>query len=422
MRIGVAVKDTKPTAGGAFTLETTIINGLEKNNQGHEFIILNLSHSESRQLPSIACYDVNQMFNEVGSISNVKKLVVKTRDVLLPAKLATSITRMVKKVVGFISREDSDDTQIVPLSALDKAAKYLELDVIWYIGIHFSEVSIPFFFTVYDLAHRIHPWFPEVSTEGWRWAQRERLFNNVLPRASKIITGTNIGKMEIETFYNVFSENIEIVPYPVPTLGDKSTANDYVDVKAKYKLPERFFLYPAQFWAHKNHINLLMAINWVRSHANKEINLVLVGADQGNREHVEKAIKKYGLESQVNILGFIPEGDLLALYKRATGLSFVSYFGPDNLPPLEAFANSCPVIAANIPGASEQLQDAAIFVDPNDPESIGKALIRVDEDSELCSSLINNGIEIVKHKTIEIYLDQMLTIFNKFERVKRNWK
>jgi glycosyltransferase involved in cell wall biosynthesis len=49
---------------------------------------------------------------------------------------------------------------------------------------------------------------------------------------------------------------------------------------------------------------------------------------------------------------------------------FLSYFGPDNFPPLEAFVLGCPVIAADVPGAREQIGEAALLFDPSNPSDI----------------------------------------------------
>ena len=57
--------------------------------------------------------------------------------------------------------------------------------------------------------------------------------------------------------------------------------------------------------------------------------------------------------------------ELIALYRHALALTFVSYFGPDNLPPLEAFALGCPVITSAIEGVDEQLGNAALYVNPD---------------------------------------------------------
>ena len=72
-------------------------------------------------------------------------------------------------------------------------------------------VSIPFITTVWDLEHRKRPYFPEVSRTGWLWADRERHYQTVLPRASFVITGTTTGKDEVVRYYGINPENVKVI-------------------------------------------------------------------------------------------------------------------------------------------------------------------------------------------------------------------
>ena len=83
--------------------------------------------------------------------------------------------------------------------------------------------------------------------------------------------------------------------------------------------------------------------------------------------------------------------DLVSLYQRATALVFPSLFGPENFPPLEAFALECPVVAGRIPGAEEQMGEAAILVDPTNHELWSDAVVSILQDRELRATLIARG-------------------------------
>ena len=54
--------------------------------------------------------------------------------------------------------------------------------------------------------------------------------------------------------------------------------------------------------------------------------------------------KKNNMEKQVKYLGYIDKKEITALYKASIALSMPTYFGPTNIPPLEAFKNSVPVL------------------------------------------------------------------------------
>ena len=110
---------------------------------------------------------------------------------------------------------------------------------------------------------------------------------------------------------------------------------------------------------------------------------MFVGADHGNLAHVKATVDRLGLADRVHFLGFVPREDLIDLYRQAFALSYVTFFGPENLPPLEAFALGCPVIASEVSGAREQLEDAVLFVDPTSPEQMAEAVVRLASEEGL---------------------------------------
>jgi glycosyltransferase involved in cell wall biosynthesis len=189
----------------------------------------------------------------------------------------------------------------------------------------------------------------------------------------------------------------------------------------KYNLPSTYFFYPAQFWPHKNHFALLKALKILDEKYHIDVALVLTGSDKGNAGYVASLIKELGLRNKVHILGFIPQVDLACLYQFALALVFPSYFGPDNLPPLEAFALGCPVIASDVPGASEQLGEAALLVKPNDINHIALAMKRVYEDADLRHELAQKGLARGKAWTTDDYVSRMLLLLDDFEPVRNCW-
>ena len=73
---------------------------------------------------------------------------------------------------------------------------------------------MPYVATVWDLQHRQQPFFPEVLALEGAWEPRERAYRSSLPRASRIITGTQTGKNEIVACYGVVPDNVFVVPLP----------------------------------------------------------------------------------------------------------------------------------------------------------------------------------------------------------------
>jgi glycosyltransferase involved in cell wall biosynthesis len=210
------------------------------------------------------------------------------------------------------------------------------------------------------------------------------------------------------------------MPHPTPRVADIAVET-VPSVRQKYGISGDYLFYPAQFWAHKNHVNLLMALELLKSRFDRPLALVLVGADHGNLSHVKAAAQRLGVADRVHFLGFIARADLIELYHQAFALSYVTFFGPENLPPLEAFALGCPVVASEVSGAREQLQDAALFVDPTSPEQIAQAVLRLACEEGLRGNLIDAGRKIARARTPQGFVADALAFLDRFEAVRRCW-
>jgi glycosyltransferase involved in cell wall biosynthesis len=123
----------------------------------------------------------------------------------------------------------------------------------------------------------------------------------------------------------------------------------------------------------------------------------------------------------VHFLGFVERNVLVTLYRQALALTYVSWCGPENMPPLEAFALGCPVIATRIPGAEEQLGDAALFCEPGDPASISEAIANVQGDAELRARLVDAGRIRARRFSPADYVGGALKFLDEFSAVRRCW-
>jgi glycosyltransferase involved in cell wall biosynthesis len=395
VRIGVVTGSSSPVAGGGFTFTRAVVDAIKACSSGHEFIIWD---------PEVLERDVRRQWRE---------LVKRAGDIVGAGRLIRSTARRIRSVqIIFAAGE---------VSPLEQFIRDSDIDVVWFLIPGNVPVSVPYIATVWDLQHRRQPVFPEVTITGWIWEAREHTYRLSLPRAARIITGTQAGKDEIVAFYGVSPQNIVVVPMPVAAAELPRDDDSRIDVRAKYGLKRDFFLYPAQFWPHKNHVNLLLALDLLKRDAGVELDLVLTGSDKGNLNHVSETVAALGLTSQVHILGFVPKADLCGLYREAVSLAYASFFGPDNIPPLEAFALGCPVVAARVPGSEEQLGDAALLFDPADPADIARAILTVQRDRRLRAELIRRGKEVASARSPRAYVEQICRILDDFVAIRRCW-
>jgi len=305
---------------------------------------------------------------------------------------------------------------------LERLARKRGVQFMWFVGGGaYDALDIPYMATVWDLQHRTHPWFPEVS-HGGRWDYREVTQSRFLQRASHVITGTEIGRDQLGWYYQVPAERISVLPHPAPTAADIERVSEPISAKVAGLKNDTFLLYPAQFWSHKNHVNLLLGLKVLREKFGHTPRLALTGSDKGNADYVRRQVDQLGLANQVAMLGFVSGSDLAYLYQHAKALVYVSWSGPENLPPLEAFSYGCPVINADFPGAREQLGSGALYVDPSDPEAIARGIQAILENGSLREQLVENGRERAMRWTTADYVERVFAILNSFEPVRRAWE
>lgn len=307
-------------------------------------------------------------------------------------------------------------------SPLAGAAAKAGVEFMCFFGPGAEPLDVPYLTVVWDLQHRLQPWFPEVSAAGI-WEAREASHATILRRASVIIAGTKVGQGEIEHLYQIPAARIRLLPHPTPRMAlDPSSVGGGRDVLLKYNLREGYLFYPAQFWAHKNHAGLLLAVHRLREQYQIDLQVVFVGSEQGNQSYVKRLAAQLGLSARVRFLGFVEREDIVALYRGALALTYMTFFGPENLPPLEAFGLGCPVVASDVPGAREQLGDAAVLVDPRSPEDIAIAIKSVAEDAVLRQTLIQRGFERAARWTASDFAKGLFSILDEFEPVRRCWE
>ncbi len=290
-------------------------------------------------------------------------------------------------------------------------AKSRKIDLMVYpapIAISF-EIGIPYIIAVHDLQHRLHPEFPEVSAYG-EWSRREYLFRNCSRRAAAVLVESETGKNDVLRFYEVKKDNVHSLPYVAPFYLTNTKGSDVVK---KYGLPVRYVFYPAQFWTHKNHVKLIEALALIKNGKGIEIPIVLVGTKRNAYHKTMKRVAELGIDKQIIYLGYVSDEDMVGLYQKAQALVMPTFFGPSNIPQLEAFLFGCPVITSDVPGIDEQVGDAAILVNPGSVESIADAIERIWNNEELRQDLIRKGHERIASWTPEHFFMAFQTIFLK---------
>ena len=253
------------------------------------------------------------------------------------------------------------------------------------------ETGVPYVMAIHDLQHRLQPEFPEVSANG-EWESREYYLRNGARYATLLLADSEVGKEDILNFYGPYGvtpDQVKVLPYlPASCLAVDVSESEQQRVQTTYRLPDRYLFYPAQFWPHKNHSRIVQALGLLKQEHRLKIPVVFCGSYTGEiRERafheVMSLSSQLGIEDQLHHLGYIPDEDMSGIYARAVALVMPTFFGPTNIPILEAWAFGCPVLTSDIRGIREQVGDAAVLVNPRSVEAIADGIYRIWTDENL---------------------------------------
>ena len=274
--------------------------------------------------------------------------------------------------------------------------------------------------TLWDLCHREMPEFPEVRNFNNFFIRENNCRNNYGLAYINITDSESLSDLASKC-YGVDRSRFLAMPFsPTPYLSEGIAVKE-ADILTLYNLKKGYFYYPAQFWAHKNHIRILQALLILRKSNKWTPHVVFSGKDYGNLNYIKRFIKENQLEHQVSILGFVPGEHLQQLYKNSQAIVMPTYFGPTNLPPLEAFLLGKPLIYSS--HLREQVGDAALLIDPDSAIELASAM-RKCMKSEISNKLIKAGFKRLeqlasKRNNAE---KKLCSLLEKFSARRESWK
>ena len=255
-------------------------------------------------------------------------------------------------------------------------------------GANINDKSIT---TIHDLMHRYETSFSEYNIKEFK--KREINYKRITRFSSKILVDSKIGKKHVLDNYRCKSNKVFILPFTSPKYLKYSKV---INIYKKYNIPNKnFIFYPAQFWEHKNHLNLIKAFKIIKD-KKKNLILILVGKEKNNLQNVKAEIKKHKLEKDIFILGYIDQEDIFTFYKKTSVVSFVSFAGPTNIPPIEAMSLGAPLICSKAYGMQEQVGNGGILIDPHSHIDIASKILEILNKNNLKKKLIKRGHEQYK--------------------------
>jgi len=309
------------------------------------------------------------------------------------------------------------------VGAFEKKLLSHNCDLVYFVtpsGYSASLQRLNFIATVWDTCHRDMPEFPEVRDFN-QFFLRDRSNQNYLSPAVIVLVDSASSADSISFRYGVDRARLLPMPFSFSPFLDLELSKSKDEVLAKHNLCEGYLFYPAQFWAHKNHIRILEAILLLnKGGMQHQHTVVFSGGDKGNKEYIENFVEQNNIGNQVRFLGFVPEDEIRGLYEGCQAVIMPTYFGPTNVPPFEAWILGKPLIYSM--QFSGQVKNSAVLVDPDDALQLSSAITNC-MDEKFCEKLVKAG----KLRLVELSDErkeaesELLSRLFKFEKRLRCW-
>lgn len=282
--------------------------------------------------------------------------------------------------------------KILPIDAPDpQLEKVLSpFDVVWcpFNRIRPVPPSRPTVVTIVDVQHLA---FPEFFSPA-ELASRLEGLRAAAACATRVLAISDFTRREILRAYGTPEANMVVSPLDAPpSFRAPPDPARTAGLRERYALPERYILYPANAWPHKNHATLFRALAAYEAGFGDPPPVVLAGAHDVGGVKLDREAASAGVGQGVRRIGYVKAGDMPFLFDGAAMLVFPSLYEGFGIPVVEAFRRGVPVIAANGTSLPEIAGDAAILVDPLDHEGLAEAMHRVLSDERLAGDLVDRG-------------------------------
>ena len=271
----------------------------------------------------------------------------------------------------------------------------------------------PSVLTVHDLSFLRVPW---CFVPGFR-DYLEGAVSRSAAQASLILADSTSTKRDLIELLDVRSDRVHVL-YP----GVESRFRPVSDqtalegVRQRYGLPQNFVLGLGTLQPRKNFAGLVSAFGQLFSRRGEvpglaEVRLVIAGGSGWLSEDIEQAMARDGLQERVQLVGFVDDQDLPALYSLARVFAFPSWYEGFGVPVLEAMACGTPVVTADNSSLPEVVGRAGLMVDAADTDALALALFRLLTEEDLRQKLIAASRAQAKRFTWQAAAGELLRLY-----------
>ena len=251
-----------------------------------------------------------------------------------------------------------------------------------------TQLDIPVVNVIHDLNFLHHPEFvPPVVRRYY-----DRFFPKFARNATQLATVSEYSRNDIVQSFDVSPDKVDVVFSGNNPAYKPLTVEQQDEVKRKYTDGCDFFLFVGLIHKRKNLENLFRAFDSFKERISSTTKLVVVGDKKWWAGEIEDTYLKMRHRDEVRLLGRQPLDVVCELTASAVAMVYPSFFEGFGLPIVDSFNAQVPIITSNVTAMPEIAGDAAILVDPYQPDQLADALCDLQQDKSLRNALIEKGI------------------------------
>ena len=225
-------------------------------------------------------------------------------------------------------------------------------------------------------------------------ASHQRYMSHYFPlfarNATRVATVSTYSKEDISRTYNVDSMKIDVVYDGAHNNYRPHTEEEKASVRQQFTNGCPYIIFISTILKRKKRANLLKAFDKVKEQGNSDLKLVVVGSRVWWQDELAEAYDNMKHQQDVIMPGHVDPEDLAALLSASEMLVYPSYFEGFGIPILEAMYAETAVVASKTTSMPEVGGDAALYIDPNDPDDIAQAIQQLG-NRQLRNELIEKG-------------------------------
>lgn len=234
----------------------------------------------------------------------------------------------------------------------------------------------------------------------------------VVKKSDKIITVSNFEKSRIGDFFNLDSNKLDVVYNGVGKhFKSNHSPEDLSRIRKAYNLPLNYLFFLGNTHPKKNTRNVLKAFSSFHKSDDSGTFLLMPDFKEKDLNGLLQEIGDPDLRNSIRLTGYIDNKDLPVIYSLSRLFLYPSIRESFGIPILEAMACGTPVITSNTSSMPEVAGDAAIIVDPHEPDQITDAIKKIINYPDLRARYVEKGYSRARSFNWKTMAEQVLQIY-----------